>query len=199
MPAQLHALNEGPSIWLEKPIMLVGRDMECDIRLDSRKISRRHCCIAQVSDYLVVRDLGSTNGIRINGVRVIEGNLKIGDELTIGSHRFQLRWDSAVVAGKAPVERPVLTPIAPPGVLDDDELESSDEPVPIADVAQPVDAPRALPKNKPLPFEDRQNHKSPPLPKPPAPNILPDHLDLAPPSELAPDLPKLPPSSQNLP
>src|SRR5438046_2369368 len=61
MPAQLLALNEGPSILLDKPILLLGRDLECDIRLDSRKISRRHCCIAQVGEQLVVRDLGSTN------------------------------------------------------------------------------------------------------------------------------------------
>src|SRR5438309_9466967 len=95
MPAQLMALNEGPSILLDKPILLLGRDLECDIRLDSRKISRRHCCIAQVADHLLVRDLGSTNGVRINGVRVIEGQLKAGDELMIGNYRYRVRWDSA--------------------------------------------------------------------------------------------------------
>src|SRR6266478_463169 len=94
MPAQLLALNDGPSILLDKPILLLGRDLECDIRLDSRKISRRHCCIAQVDDHLVVRDLGSTNGIRINGIRVLEGSLKVGDELTIGNFRYQIQWDT---------------------------------------------------------------------------------------------------------
>src|SRR5213593_168447 len=93
MPAQLVALTDGPSILLDKPILLLGRHPECDIQIESRKISRRHCCIAQVNDYLVVRDLGSTNGIRINGVRVVEGRIKAGDELTIGSHRYQVRWD----------------------------------------------------------------------------------------------------------
>ena len=84
MPAQLMALNDGPSILLDKPILLLGRDLECDIRLDSRKISRRHCCIAQVGEQLVVRDLGSTNGIRINGVR--DGRpSRTDDELTIGN------------------------------------------------------------------------------------------------------------------
>src|ERR1700676_5587249 len=93
MPAQLVALTEEPSILLDKPIMLFGRNPECDIQIESRKISRRHCCIARVNDYLVVRDLGSTNGIRVNGVRVTEGKLKPGDELTIGSHRYKVRWD----------------------------------------------------------------------------------------------------------
>src|SRR5438552_12783438 len=93
MPAQLVSLTDGPSILLDKPIILVGRHPECDIQIDSRKISRLHCCIAQVSDYLVVRDLGSTNGIRINGVRVVEGRLHEGDELTIGNHRYAVQWD----------------------------------------------------------------------------------------------------------
>src|SRR5437899_8370015 len=93
MPAQIIEINEGPSILLDKPILLLGRHPECDIQIDSRKVSRRHCCIAQVADHLVVRDLGSTNGIRINGVRVLEGRLRAGDELTIGSHRYQVRWD----------------------------------------------------------------------------------------------------------
>jgi len=93
MPPQLLALNEGPSIVLDKPILLVGRHQECDIQLPSRKISRRHCCIAQLSDHLVVRDLSSTNGIRINGVRVLEGCLRPGDELAIGNFRYEVRWD----------------------------------------------------------------------------------------------------------
>src|SRR5882762_204348 len=93
MPAQLVALHDGPSILLDKPILLIGRDPECDIQIDSRKISRRHCCIAQVNDYLVVRDLGSTNGIRINDLRVQEGALKAGDQLMIGGNLYRVSWD----------------------------------------------------------------------------------------------------------
>src|SRR3954452_24469982 len=99
MPAQLLALDDGPSILLDKPILLLGRHPECDIQIDSRKISRRHCCIAQVHDYLVVRDLGSTNGLRINGVRVLEGRLTQGDELTIGTTRYEVVWEGAEANG----------------------------------------------------------------------------------------------------
>src|SRR5437899_11344461 len=94
MPAQIIEINEGPNILLDKPILLIGRHPECDIQIDSRKISRRHCCVAQVNDYLVVRDLGSTNGVRINGVRVLEGRLKPGDELTIGGSRYRVSWEN---------------------------------------------------------------------------------------------------------
>src|SRR5262245_44476510 len=92
MPAQLVSLTNEPSILLDKPIILIGRHPECDIQLDSRKVSRRHCCIAHVSDYLVIRDLGSTNGIRINGVRVLEGRLGENDEVTIGGNSYRVSW-----------------------------------------------------------------------------------------------------------
>src|SRR6202046_4875992 len=96
MLAQLVSLGEGPSIILDKPILLIGRDPECDIQIDSRKISRRHCCIARVNDYLVVRDLGSTNGIRINGMRVQDGILKANDQLTIGGSIYRVSWEDTL-------------------------------------------------------------------------------------------------------
>jgi predicted component of type VI protein secretion system len=141
MPAQLISLSDGPNILLDKPILLLGRHPECDIQLNSRKVSRRHCCIAQVNKYLVVRDLGSTNGIRINEVRVLEGRLKDEDELTIGNFRYKLRWSDeepaepppAVSAVKRPPAGGKHRPAPPVPVNEDDDelLESCDEPVPI--------------------------------------------------------------------
>jgi pSer/pThr/pTyr-binding forkhead associated (FHA) protein len=125
----LIALSEGTNIPLDKPIVLIGRHQECDIQIPSRKISRRHCCVALVADHLVVRDLGSTNGIRINGIKVIEGNLQPNDELTIGNIKYQVKWDGdpeaenhGIKAGNPPYRQP-----APD--------ESLDEPMPLPDVA----------------------------------------------------------------
>lgn len=100
MPAHLLSLADGPNILLDKPILLFGRHQECDIQLNSKKVSRRHCCIAQVNDYFVIRDLGSTNGIKINGERVVEGRLKPGDEITIGNYSYQLCVDNPENAAK---------------------------------------------------------------------------------------------------
>jgi len=95
MPAHLLSLSDGPSIIVDKPILLFGRHQDCDVQLHSKKVSRRHCVLAQVYEYLVIRDLGSTNGIAINGVRVTEGRLQPGDELLIGNFRYQLCGDPA--------------------------------------------------------------------------------------------------------
>lgn len=93
MATHLLSLADGPSILIDKPILLFGRHEECDVQLNSKKVSRKHCVLAQVSDYLVIRDLGSTNGVRINGERVAEGKLKPGDELQVGNFKYQVCGD----------------------------------------------------------------------------------------------------------
>jgi pSer/pThr/pTyr-binding forkhead associated (FHA) protein len=82
----------GAKIPLDKAVIFFGRHPECDIRLvSSRKVSRRHCCIAQVNDRWVVRDLGSMNGILLNGEKVErEADLGAGDQLTVGDVAFDL-------------------------------------------------------------------------------------------------------------
>jgi predicted component of type VI protein secretion system len=186
MPPQLLAITEGQSILLDKPILLLGRHQECDIQLPSRKVSRRHCCIAQVGDHLVVRDLGSTNGIRINGVRVFEGSLRAGDELTIGNYRYQVSWDSiapgtgrsarSAGADKGPAAKPR------PGRPDDEDLEYCEEPVPLA---EPSGA-RPLPARKPPAEGTVAAKKDADEPAPPEPRslVLPDNLELAPSSDV---------------
>src|SRR3954471_11727276 len=136
MPAQLLSLSDGPSLLLDKPVLLVGRHEECDVQLNSRKVSRKHCVIAQVGESLVVRDLGSTNGVRVNGVRVVDGTLRSGDELTIGNFRYQVHVEQrrevppAPPAGPRPAV-PVARPL--PAVTEDDLLESGGEPGPLAE------------------------------------------------------------------
>ena len=180
MPAQLIAVNEGPNILLDKPILLLGRHPECDIQIESRKISRRHCCIAQVEDYLVVRDLGSTNGIRINGVRVLEGRLRGSDELTIGNSRYKVRWDALGAAPNEAARKQERSPRSGRAeVVDDDALESCDEPVPLDDsdlaAGVPLKAAPAPASAKPPRQEDHAESL-----------VLPDNLELAPVSDVVP-------------
>ncbi len=151
MPAQLISLNDGPNILLDKPILLLGRHPECDVQIDSRKISRRHCCIAQVSDYLVVRDLGSTNGIRINGNRVVEGRLAPGDELTVGTFRYRVVWES-MASKPLPPAKPARAV-----TLADEDLEECDDPVPLPEPSKRIIPPASPPGgvNRPtIPHEE---------------------------------------------
>ena len=81
---------------LDKPIVLFGRQAECDVILTcSRKVSRRHCCVIQIAEWFIVRDLGSTNGVSVNGERILrESRLNVGDELSIGDVLFELTNDT---------------------------------------------------------------------------------------------------------
>jgi len=142
MPAQLVSLDDGPNILLDKPILLIGRHPECDILIDSRKISRRHCCIAEVGDFLVVRDLGSTNGIRINGVRVLEGRLKLDDQLTIGGHSYRVTWDlipESSLESAPPKQNGKNATRRSAAFGERDNFDSCDEPIPLP---EPMGPPR---------------------------------------------------------
>lgn len=88
----LTPLGDGEPVVLDKAILLFGRHTDCDVVLSrSRKVSRKHCCVAQIDDDIVVRDLGSMNGVRINGVLIDrESRLRPGDELWIGDVGFRL-------------------------------------------------------------------------------------------------------------
>jgi pSer/pThr/pTyr-binding forkhead associated (FHA) protein len=90
MLSRFVAIDEGPDITLDRAMVVVGRHPNCDTRLESSRVSRHHCCMTRENDQVVVRDLGSTNGILINGMRVETGRLKPGDELSIAHIRYRL-------------------------------------------------------------------------------------------------------------
>jgi pSer/pThr/pTyr-binding forkhead associated (FHA) protein len=79
-----------PIITLHRPVLLIGRHLECDVWIDHVKISRRHCCLAIAYDRVLVRDLGSRNSVRVNGQVVEEARLKHGDELALGPIIYRL-------------------------------------------------------------------------------------------------------------
>jgi pSer/pThr/pTyr-binding forkhead associated (FHA) protein len=96
-PTCLIALGEGPDILVGRAPVIVGRDPWCDARLDSIRVSRIHCCLTEVDGQVVVLDLGSVNGTRINGRLVELGWLRPGDELSIAHLRYRMengraRW-----------------------------------------------------------------------------------------------------------
>jgi pSer/pThr/pTyr-binding forkhead associated (FHA) protein len=100
-----------PQVALHRPVLLIGRHLDCDVRIDSPKISRRHCCLAMAYDRVLIRDLGSRNGVRVNGRLVDEIRLHPGDELAIGPILFRLEAESEEPGNLgAPGSRPVQSP-----------------------------------------------------------------------------------------
>src|SRR5438067_1598837 len=69
--------------------MTLGTDPTCSLVLGCRATSRFHCEIELGADGAVIRDLGSTNGTRVDGVRVVVGYLRRGAEVEIGRDRLR--------------------------------------------------------------------------------------------------------------
>src|SRR5437660_477344 len=70
---------------------LIGRGVECHVRPNSPWVSRQHCLLFISETGVQVRDLGSTNGTLVNGVRILEEQrLRAGDRLQVGPLVLQL-------------------------------------------------------------------------------------------------------------
>jgi pSer/pThr/pTyr-binding forkhead associated (FHA) protein len=95
MPARLISLDGTGDIPVDRAMLLVGRHPRCDVTLWSPRVSRIHCCLLRHRDEFTVRDLGSTNGTRINGRLSEAGRLRAGDELAIAHLRYRLEVDQA--------------------------------------------------------------------------------------------------------
>ena len=69
--------------------LLIGRSRDCDVTVEDPNVSRRHAELRLESGHWVVADLGSTNGVKVNGHRVDQARLEPGDEIVLGLARLR--------------------------------------------------------------------------------------------------------------
>jgi len=81
----------GQEFVLAGPFAAIGRNAECEVRLDLVSISRRHAVIEEAGGRFIVRDLGSRNGIKVGGRQVAQAELRDGDVIGIGE--VELRFE----------------------------------------------------------------------------------------------------------
>ena len=91
MRVRLVPLEGGAAIEIAKDLVLVGRKEDCDLRLDHKSISKLHCVLVKTDGLLLLRDLGSTNGTRVNGQRVRRAALLPNDQLQLASLRYTVQ------------------------------------------------------------------------------------------------------------
>ncbi|MEO0475062.1 MAG: FHA domain-containing protein [Planctomycetota bacterium] len=89
---------------LAKDRVVIGRKVNCDLRIPLTAVSRQHCELTVDDGKVSVKDLGSSNGTYHNSVRVQEAHLAAGDELVVGPVVFTL-----IVDGQPSDIKPVRT------------------------------------------------------------------------------------------
>jgi pSer/pThr/pTyr-binding forkhead associated (FHA) protein len=121
MNARLIPADGGPDVPFDKDLILVGRNEDCELRLDHKSVSKQHCILVKTDGLILVRDLGSTNGTRVNGQRVRRAALLPNDQFAVANFKYR-------VAFGVPAEPPVAvsddTPsnLAKPNVIRRNEL-----------------------------------------------------------------------------
>jgi len=85
---ELVPANGGRFLQLTQRVVRVGRDQNCDVVLSFSTVSRVHAELRVTDRCWQVEDLGSTNGTKVNGDRVVKCRLHSGDTLSFGTQRY---------------------------------------------------------------------------------------------------------------
>lgn len=120
MTGQLIPRGGGDPVLLPGIDITVGRDASCDVQLTTPGVSARHCRMVFRDGEWRVKDLGSKNGIRVNGKKYEKARLPPGCTLTLGTTRFEVVYGNGAAARPqappqtASAERATSAPVAPP-------------------------------------------------------------------------------------
>ncbi len=90
--AMLVPTGGGETVPLVRSRMTLGRRESCDVCLRFSNVSGGHCELVLRDGVWYVNDLGSTNGIKVNGARTKQQVLLPGDEISIARHHYTIRY-----------------------------------------------------------------------------------------------------------
>jgi predicted component of type VI protein secretion system len=125
---------------------LIGRTAECDLPLENDpSVSRRHAVFHVAADDIVVEDLGSRNGVLLNGQRVIgRAKVRAGDKVRVGSQELHViatgeLLASTLAAANAPTAKQVARVILKRMAEDELDYDHVDTKVTVPRDAAPDD------------------------------------------------------------
>jgi hypothetical protein len=127
----------------ERDVMLVGtvsvgRDPSCDISANDPALSRHHAEFLETARGILVRDLRSQNGIKVNNVQVREAVLKPGDVVTIAALTLRYIEDGATPEAAAPAEKtPETSPLGTVVLSGLPSFDEAEDPPPLDEAETP--------------------------------------------------------------
>jgi len=93
---ELVPVGGGDAIPLIQDVMTIGRRKSCDIQLDFANISGTHAELAYRNGVWHLRDMGSTNGVKVNGERTLRRPLRPGDEIAVANHKYTIQYQLSI-------------------------------------------------------------------------------------------------------
>lgn len=90
--------DQGKVLRLEEGTWRIGRGRQNDLKLRDTEVSRQHAVVLVQNGTVTIKDVGSSNGTYVNGVRVTEARLKPGDQIHIGRTTLVLHHAAPTVA-----------------------------------------------------------------------------------------------------
>jgi predicted component of type VI protein secretion system len=84
---------------LQPGLFVIGRDPSCDIAIDDVAVSKQHLRLELSDDGVIAEDLGSRNGLRVNGLPAQRQALRHLDVIQIGNHRMHIFDDAFLPEG----------------------------------------------------------------------------------------------------
>src|SRR5258708_731960 len=94
---ELIPVGGGDTIQLVRDVLSMGRRESCDICIRYPNVSGVHAELHFRDGYWRIRDLNSTNGVKVNGLRVTEKLLHPDDEISISKRRFTIQYELPAV------------------------------------------------------------------------------------------------------
>lgn len=115
---ELQPLGGGDAIPLIREALTIGRRESCDICMRFPNISGLHAQMSFRNGYWYIRDMNSTNGVKVNGTRVQEKLLHPRDEITIGKRKYIIEYE-------LPADRRALDEVVEEDIMSQSLLEKA--------------------------------------------------------------------------
>lgn len=119
----------GDNIHLKKDKLVIGRRESCDICLRFNNVSGQHALMTLESGYWFLKDLGSRNGTKVNGVRISRKRLDPGAEISFAKHTYVMEYNPEDLGafGPPPPDDDQIEEVLRRGLMDRAGLQKRDE------------------------------------------------------------------------
>lgn len=124
--------------FLNKEHFVIGRNEDCDIRLNDPGVSKSHALVITIENDQILEDTFSSNGVKVNGEKVTRCILQNNDVIEIGN--YQLKYVNLRASANMDFDKTMILESTPWSIDDtaDGDMQKSNQPKKVVTVAREV-------------------------------------------------------------